>query len=66
MAENEPHQERDPAPEPSRVERFLTAVEQKTTSAVNLRLLRACKTSTPGSAMEEELNKVIKELLNET
>lgn len=51
---------------PSRVEEFLDAVERKTDDKVHHRILRACRQGDPTTCVEEELKKVIKEILHET
>ena len=53
------------APPASRREAFLNAVEQKTTDAIHHRLLRACHSEDPASALEGELAKIILAILHE-
>ncbi len=52
--------------EPSRVEEFLDAVGQKTEDKVHHRILQACRQGDPTTCVEEELKKVIEEILHET
>ncbi len=49
-----------------RVEEFLQSVEKKTDDEVHRRILRACRQGDPTTCVEEELEKVIKEILHET
>lgn len=51
---------------PSRVEEFLDAVGRKTDNEIHKRILRACREGDPTTCVEEELKKVIKEILHET
>lgn len=48
---------------PSRVEEFIDAVEKKTDNEIHRRILGACKKENPASCVEEELKKVIEEIL---
>lgn len=48
---------------PSRVEQFIHAVERKTKDEVQLRLLRACKGNDPAKSMEDELKRIVEEVL---
>jgi len=50
----------------SRVEEFLDAVGKKTNNKVHHRILRACRHRDPTTCVEEELKKVIEEILYET
>jgi hypothetical protein len=51
---------------PSRVQEFLDAVGKKTDNKVHHRILSACKKGDPATCVEEELKKVIVEILHET
>jgi hypothetical protein len=62
---NIPQQPAVPTPAP-RIEEFLSAVESKTKDAVHLRLLQACRSAEPATALDAELNKMIDEIFNET
>ena len=50
----------------SALERFLTAVAEKTNDPVHLRLLAACRTQSRRSALEAELRAVVAEILHDT
>jgi hypothetical protein len=49
----------------SRVEEFLDAVGKKTDDPVHHRILHACKLGNPTTCVEDELKKVIEEILHE-
>ncbi len=51
---------------PTRVEDFLDAVEKKTEDKIHHRILNACRLGDPTTCVEEELKKVIEEILYET
>ncbi len=51
---------------PSQVEKFLDAVGRKTEDTIHHRILRACRQGNPATCVEEELKKVIEEILHET
>lgn len=59
-----------PTPPPSQyqvppsVEAFLKAVEARTDLDAHLRLLRVCRLPFPNTAMEEELNRILNELID--
>jgi len=48
-----------------RYEVFLRAVESKTANPYHQRLLKACRETNPGVALEEELTRIINEILHE-
>lgn len=49
----------------SQLEVFLQAVEQKTNDKIHRRLLRACRIADPSTELEDELSKIISEILHE-
>ncbi|MBI4226853.1 MAG: hypothetical protein HY600_01100 [Candidatus Omnitrophica bacterium] len=49
----------------STLEKFLQAVERKTTNPAHRRLLKACRQANPADALETELRKIIAEIINE-
>jgi|ERR1017187_1199913 hypothetical protein len=49
----------------TRVEEFLKAVEDKTANFAHRRILKACRNTPPAVSMDEELKRVIDEVLNE-
>ena len=49
----------------SAAETFLLAVESRTDNASHQRLLRACRSETPTEAMEEEVTRIVEEILDE-
>jgi hypothetical protein len=48
-----------------RQETFLRTVESRTADPYHHRLLKACRQSNPGAALEEELSRIIDEILHE-
>jgi len=54
------------AAQQSRLEKFLVAVESRTTNAVHRRLIAACRSSEPAVALEAELSRIVAEILDET
>ena len=49
----------------STLERFLQAVEKRTTSSIHHRLLKACRQTNQVSALESELKTIVSEIINE-
>lgn len=49
----------------SAVERFLQAVEKRTTDPVHHRLLKKCRQDDPSEALETELRTILSEIVNE-
>ncbi len=58
-----PVEENPPAEGVTRVEQFLRVIESKATDPLHRRLLRSCRAPDAGSALEEELNRIVEELL---
>ncbi|MGZ4971353.1 MAG: hypothetical protein ACXWDN_01230 [Limisphaerales bacterium] len=50
---------------PNATEQFLAAIEKRTEDTVHLRLLKVCRQVNPSNALEHELVKIIKEIIDE-
>jgi hypothetical protein len=48
---------------PKRTEEFLLAVEKKTTNEIQLRLLQAARKGNPTASIEDELRRIIEEII---
>lgn len=49
----------------ARVEGFLRSIEAKDQSAVHKRILQACRSADPSTAMDAELTRIIQEIVDE-
>lgn len=55
----------NPSPPQSTLEKFLRAVEQKTSSPIHHRLLKVCRQTNPAEALETELRTIVTEIIDE-
>lgn len=55
----------NPGPPQSTLEKFLRAVEQKTSSQIHHRLLKACRQTNPAEALETALRTIVTEIIDE-
>lgn len=56
---------RPPEPSPSSIETFFKTLKARTADPVHRRLITAAGRANPGAAMENELQRIIVELLDE-
>jgi hypothetical protein len=52
-----------PRPDESSIDRFLARIEERTTDPVHQRLVKAARRPDPKAAMENELARIIEEIL---